>query len=265
VSTPTAHEPDPVWRALSDPTRRRILDALRIAPMNTTALCALAPDMTRHAVISHIQVLEAAGLIRVEPRGRERINHLNVTPLREISARWLTPFEELWAGRLSRLARAAEAISLPEEPVDPVRVVSITQTSSCSAPPPVVWETLTARTGQWWTPPFAGDDSQGISLDLSPGGVLWDQRPAGGYVLGTVRGYTESAELILDGEFGIPGALHSRLTVSLRPDGPGTLITFTHTAIGPIPADGTAAHERGWATLLERLCVTAVTCTDECG
>jgi DNA-binding transcriptional ArsR family regulator len=257
VSTPTAHDLNPVWRALSDPTRRRILDALRIAPMNTTALCALAPDMTRHAVISHIQVLEAAGLVRVEPRGRERINHLNVTPLREITARWLTPFEELWAGRVFRLARTAEAISLPEEPMDPVRVVSITRTSSCSAPPPVVWQALTARTGQWWVPPFAGDDSQGLSLDLSPGGVLWDQRPAGGYVLGTVRGYIEPAELILDGEFGIPGALHGRLIVSLHPDETGTVIKFTHTAIGPIPADGTTAHERGWATLLERLCITA--------
>ena len=141
--------------------------------------------------------------------------------------------------------------------MDPVRVVSITQTSSCSAPPPVVWETLTARIGQWWTPPFAGDDSQGLSLDLSPGGVLWDQRPAGGYVLGTVRGYIEPAELILDGAFGIPGALHGQLIVSLHPDKTGTVIKFTHTAIGPIPADGTTAHERGWATLLERLCTTA--------
>ena len=75
--------------------------------------------------------------------------------------------------------------------------------------------------------------------------------------LGTVRGYIEPAELILDGEFGIPGALHGRLIVSLHPDATGTVITFTHTAIGPIPADGTTAHERGWATLLERLCTTA--------
>jgi len=257
VSTPTPHELDPVWRALSDPTRRRILDALRIAPANTTALCALVPDMTRHAVISHIKVLEGAGLVRVEARGRERINHLNVTPLREIYTRWLTPFEELWAGRLFGLARTAEAISIPEETMDPVRVVSITQTSSCSAPPPVVWQTLTARIGQWWTHPFAGQDSQGLSLDLSPGGALWDQRPAGGYVLGTVRGYIEPAELIIDGEFGIPGALHGRLTVSLHADATGTAIKFTHTAIGPIPADGTTAHERGWATLIERLCTTA--------
>jgi hypothetical protein len=87
--------------------------------------------------------------------------------------------------------------------------------------------------------------------------VLWDQRPAGGYVLGTVRGYTEPAELILDGEFGIPGALHGQLIVSLHPDETGTVIKFTHTAIGPIPADGTTAHEHGWATLLKRLCATA--------
>jgi hypothetical protein len=96
-------------------------------------------------VINHIQVLEAAGLIRVEARGRERINRLNITPLREIHNRWLTPFEQLWAGRLLGLARAAEANSLLEDSMDPVRAVTITQAVRCAAPPPVVWQTLTAR------------------------------------------------------------------------------------------------------------------------
>jgi hypothetical protein len=45
--------------------------------------------------------------------------------------------------------------------------------------------------------------------------------------------------------------------VTVLAEGAGSMITFSHTAIGPIPADGTTAHERGWATLIGRLCAAA--------
>jgi hypothetical protein len=98
-------------------------------------------------------------------------------------------------------------------------------------------------------------------LDLSPGGILWDSRgDTSGYALATVRGYAPPAELILDGEFGIPGALHGRLLIQIAPSGNRSAsITFTNTAIGAIPPRGTAAHETGWNTLLQRLCAHATT------
>ena len=98
---------EPVWRALADPTRRAILDDLREAPLNTGALCERFA-MSRHGVIKHLKLLEAAGLVRVEAKGRERINHLNPVPLQEIYERWLKPYEATWAGGVHRLAAAAE-------------------------------------------------------------------------------------------------------------------------------------------------------------
>ena len=98
---------DPVWRALSDPTRRAILDELRAGPKNTTALCDRFDHLGRHGVIKHIKSLEAAGLLRVEAAGRERLNHLNVVPLQQISERWLKPYEAFWASSLYRLAETA--------------------------------------------------------------------------------------------------------------------------------------------------------------
>lgn len=95
---------DPVWRALGDPTRRAILDELRDGPRNTTALCEVFEPLGRHAVIKHLKTLERAGLVRVEARGRERINHLDVVPIQQIYERWMRPFEAFWASHLHRLA-----------------------------------------------------------------------------------------------------------------------------------------------------------------
>jgi DNA-binding transcriptional ArsR family regulator len=101
-------DPDPTWKALSDPTRRRILDELRNGPRNTSTLCERFDHISRHGVIKHLKVLEAAELIRVEALGRERLNHLNPVPLQEIYERWLRPYERFWATSLHRLGRVAE-------------------------------------------------------------------------------------------------------------------------------------------------------------
>ncbi len=106
---PEVADLDPVWRALADPTRRAILDELRSGPQNTTALCDRFTHLSRHGVIKHLKTLQTAGLVRVESAGRERINHLNVVPLQEISERWLKPYEAFWAGNLYRLAQSVSA------------------------------------------------------------------------------------------------------------------------------------------------------------
>lgn len=96
---------DAVWKALADPTRRRILDELRRAPQTTGRLCELFA-MSRFGVMKHLRVLEDAGLVLVERRGRERWNHLNPVPIREIHRRWIRPFEEEAADHLLRLRQA---------------------------------------------------------------------------------------------------------------------------------------------------------------
>ena len=96
-----------MWKALADATRRTILDELRRAPRTTGELCGLF-SMTRFGVMKHLTALEEAGLVVVERRGRERWNHLNPTPIRQIYRRWIRPFEEEGTDRLLRLKRAAE-------------------------------------------------------------------------------------------------------------------------------------------------------------
>lgn len=94
---------DPVWKALSDPTRRTILDLLRPGAKTTTEIVEAFPDMTRHAVMKHIDVLRTVGLVITREEGRRRINSLNVVPIRQIYERWVGPFAELWSSTLLRI------------------------------------------------------------------------------------------------------------------------------------------------------------------
>ncbi|HMJ08652.1 MAG TPA: metalloregulator ArsR/SmtB family transcription factor [Pyrinomonadaceae bacterium] len=97
------HELDHIWKALSDPTRRAILDLLRPGPKTTTDIVEFFPDMTRFAVMKHLDVLRECSLVMTRVDGRRRINSLNAVPIRQIYERWVSPFAELWSSTLLRL------------------------------------------------------------------------------------------------------------------------------------------------------------------
>ncbi len=75
--------------------------------MTTGELC-LDFEVSRFAVMKHLKVLESAGLVLVERRGRERYNHLNPVPIQAIHRRWIRPFEHLPADRLLQLKALVE-------------------------------------------------------------------------------------------------------------------------------------------------------------
>lgn len=101
--SPTAQS---AFRALADPTRREILLMLRASDL-TIADVAGNFDMTRAAVKKHLTVLSDGGLITVETRGRERINHLNPAGLAPV-LNWLEFFDAFWDDKLSALKSAIE-------------------------------------------------------------------------------------------------------------------------------------------------------------
>jgi DNA-binding transcriptional ArsR family regulator len=91
---------DKVWKALSDPTRREVLDLLRAGPKTTTDIVENFPDMTRFAVMKHLDVLRESGLVNTREDGRRRVNSLNAIPIRQIYERWMGPFAEVWSSTL---------------------------------------------------------------------------------------------------------------------------------------------------------------------
>ena len=100
---------DGVWKALSDNTRRSILDLLRLGPRTTTEIVEAFPHLSRFGIMKHIGVLREAGLIHTREERRQRINSLNVVPIRRIYERWVGRFEELWSSHLLRIKEDAEA------------------------------------------------------------------------------------------------------------------------------------------------------------
>ena len=99
---------DAVWKALSDRTRRAILDFLRDRPRTTTEIVEKFPHLTRFGVMKHLEVLRQAQLVSTREEGRRRVNSLNVVPIRQIYERWVGPFQELWSGELLQIKKFAE-------------------------------------------------------------------------------------------------------------------------------------------------------------
>jgi DNA-binding transcriptional ArsR family regulator len=110
---------DPVWKALSDPTRRAILDLLRDQPRTTTAIVDMFPHLTRFGVMKHIEALRDAGLVNTREEGRQRVNSLNVFPIRQIYERWVSPFQEVWASQLLGIKTLAEEAVAQENAAPP--------------------------------------------------------------------------------------------------------------------------------------------------
>jgi DNA-binding transcriptional ArsR family regulator len=99
----TEDEHDLVFKALGNRSRRRILDLLKSAPQTTGMLCDLLPELDRCTVMQHLGVLEEAGLVVAEKRGRERWNHLDALPIHAIHERWIGPYAAYAALMLNRL------------------------------------------------------------------------------------------------------------------------------------------------------------------
>jgi DNA-binding transcriptional ArsR family regulator len=99
---------DKVFKALADPTRRKLLDRLYAENGLTLGELTERMNMTRQAVAQHLAVLESANLISSARRGREKHHYLNPVPLHEIYDRWVRKFEKRGLKALADLKRQLE-------------------------------------------------------------------------------------------------------------------------------------------------------------
>lgn len=120
-----------VFRALADPTRRALLDALFELDGQTLVALSARHDMTRIGVAKHLRLLEEAGLVVSRRRGREKLHFLNAVPIRLIHDRWVSKYTEPWAAGLIGLKRELE------HPMEKVFEIYIRTT------PERLWEAIT--------------------------------------------------------------------------------------------------------------------------
>src|SRR6202022_1607668 len=99
-----------VFKALADPSRRKLLDLLFERDAQTlTELVGSLPAMTRFGVMKHLHLLEKAGLVTTRRAGREKLHYLNAVPIRLVHDRWVSKYAEPWAATLSGLKNTLEA------------------------------------------------------------------------------------------------------------------------------------------------------------
>jgi DNA-binding transcriptional ArsR family regulator len=101
-------EDQTVFRALADPSRRRLLDLLFARDGRTLTELESELPMTRFGVMKHLRVLEEAGLITTRKVGRERLHYLNPVPIQLISDRWITKYSAVRTSALADLKTALE-------------------------------------------------------------------------------------------------------------------------------------------------------------
>lgn len=98
-----------IWRALSNPTRRSMLDLLRDGPLTTGEVSDAFPELSRFAVMQHLGVLTDAELVLPRRSGRRRYNYLNPVPIQQIHDRWVSRYTRPWAEALVDLRDGLEA------------------------------------------------------------------------------------------------------------------------------------------------------------
>jgi DNA-binding transcriptional ArsR family regulator len=123
---------DDVFKALADPTRRELLDALFEQDGQTLGALEARFEMTRFGVMKHLKVLEGAGLVVTRRRGREKLHFLNAVPIRLVHDRWVSKYAEPWAAALSGLKQDLEK----EETMEKVFEIYIKTT------PERLWEAI---------------------------------------------------------------------------------------------------------------------------
>jgi DNA-binding transcriptional ArsR family regulator len=99
---------DEVFKALADPSRRTLLDALFERDGQTLSALEARLPMTRFGVMKHLKVLEEARLVTSKRHGREKLHFLNPVPIRLIHDRWVSKYAEPWAAGLSELKKDIE-------------------------------------------------------------------------------------------------------------------------------------------------------------
>jgi DNA-binding transcriptional ArsR family regulator/uncharacterized protein YndB with AHSA1/START domain len=241
-------ETAPLWRALSDPTRRRILDLVRDRPRITGDI-ASEFKISRIAVMRHLEVLGEAGLITSRKRGRERWHYLNAVPLQRLHERWFDPLAAGWASGLLRLKGTVEAKAKPMN--KPELAIDLALDVTIEGTPTAVFSALTQDPGGWWGHPFLRPQATGLTMEPRIGGTFVEQWADGAAVLAAVTGWQDDRHLTLAGPFHLGVAL-GVATFDLAPIDAGTLLQFSFRAVGAIDAELAEGMSKGLRELVSQ-------------
>jgi DNA-binding transcriptional ArsR family regulator len=226
-----------IWRALSNPLRRRFVELLAEGPRTTTELAEAVPGMSRFAVMQHLGVLTDAGLVLVRRRGRYRVNHLNPTPLRRWYEQWVTPMADAAAAEMLSLERHIEKGDQPmSSSTETVRTVRITTELRFHASPERVFRAITEETLEWFPHTYGEDRTRAVIVEPFVGGRHFEDWGDGaGYLYGHVTAYDPPTAYATRGRV-MSGTILDT-SYELASAGDDTILAMTKVAVGPMTAE----------------------------
>ncbi|MBB5867880.1 uncharacterized protein YndB with AHSA1/START domain [Allocatelliglobosispora scoriae] len=234
---------DRAFKALADPTRRRLLDSLRERNGQTLGALCSQLSMARQSATQHLGVLEEANLISVVWRGREKLHYLNPVPIHDIQQRWIAPFEHPRLQMLSGIKRQAEGHDMTAIPT----FVYVTYIQST---PERVWHALTSAdlTAEFW-------GHSNVS-DWQPGSTWRHERTDGSGIadaVGRVLVAEPPVRLVLtfDDPDSEPVEGGPTVTFLIEPHHEIVRLTVTHENLPDADALGAISH--GWPAVLANL------------
>ena len=107
-------EPELVFKALGDESRRKLLDLLFLKDGRSLSELVEYLPMTRFGVMKHLRLLKEAGLVTTRKNGRETLHYLNAVPIQMVYDRWVSKYSKGWARSLTELKYDLEAIEMAE-------------------------------------------------------------------------------------------------------------------------------------------------------
>ena len=243
---------DPVFRALADPSRRALLDALREQDGRTLGqLCEVLPDLSRFGVAKHLGICEEAGLITTRKVGRSKHHYLNPVPIQDIADRWIDRYRAPFARMLVDLRDDLEQ----GEPTMTSSAPTYVHSVHIQAPAARVWQALV-------DPGFTRRYYYGFALrtdaDLAPGSPYAYEGPDGQPgIVGEVVEVDEPTRLVMTfaarWDPSLAADEPSRVTFELEPLGAAlTRLTLVHDGFhGETPTY--EAVSGGWGLILDGL------------
>jgi DNA-binding transcriptional ArsR family regulator/uncharacterized protein YndB with AHSA1/START domain len=244
-------DPDQIWKALSDPTRRAVLDMLRAGPMATGAI-AERFELSRFGVMKHIEILHACRLITVERRGRERWNYLNAARLQEATDRWLSLFHTLCPNQTPSPGKPSSEEPLTQEQTSPL-ALDIRQQTEFPASRQRVFSALTQDINQWWDDAHRQTGAGGMIVLEPAVGTDMIERADNGHsvVWGRVEEVCRPERLYLSGCFGVADAMAGRLHFDLEGmEGDCCRLRLRHQVVGGVSKEMLRRFENGWRELI---------------
>jgi uncharacterized protein YndB with AHSA1/START domain/DNA-binding transcriptional ArsR family regulator len=250
-------ELDETFKALADPSRRRLLDSLNAHNGQTLRELCSGLAMARQSVSKHLGILEQANLVTTVRRGREKLHYLNPAPIGEIAQRWINRYDQQRVHALMDLKQALE-----DAPMQKPQFVYATYINTT---PEQLWQALTdpAFTQRYWGTTFATDWQAGSPMTWQykgvtvkdPEQVVLESDPYRrlAYTWQTIT--PEFAEVVgFDAQqlAKLTAERRSKVSFDIEPHGQGVKLTVIHDDFDP----GSAMLEsvsNGWPAVLSSL------------